>query len=473
MLLEGLVGGVIATQGGRLNDAGKAVFGDKYDSAKAVKNGLVNIISNSHGNIIQLVSDYAIEPIIVVTENAFTLPTDIFNNATNTLRDIFASYYIKAFNIIITNMGLSSVDAIKILGSNNRRGGSNMNTLLTIMESSEDNNIYNDKMVLTKDLSTIDKYDMRWLEGKKYLFSMEDVLPSNIAYPAEPSPMELTSAIDQARAQIERSKFVRRNAALNEKIDIKDDNRHEIVGGKKEENFKELNTGVIYKLGSRYLEFSINGLNRVEAKKVTDDKEEIKPNNTSYNIRIEVSGKVIRVSNNHLKAYITPKLDNNSFSERFKKWRAGVISFKNFIFANDLYKEYMTLKAKQPGPLNSINNLRQLSSIKSQMDYGVRGTQANYNMVMTTTEELRELCRFSNSVITRYDDKDSLLSKLNAIIILELDTANELAIFHISGNYTPSTITFKDLKKKSDNKIDDLAKFMEEFFKSNNRGGLI
>lgn len=478
MVIEGLVGAILATQGNKAIDAaGSSIFdgNDKWNAAKQVKRGLVNIMANGHGNIVQLVSDYAIEPIIIVTENAFNLPEEIINNATNALRDIFASYYIRAFNIIVTNMGLSSVDAIKILSSNNRRA-SGLNTLLTIMESAEDTLNVNNKLVFTKDLSEIDKYDMRWIEGKKYLFSMEaDILDVKAALYDDAKSYKGLSA----------ARTLRRNENLDNKISLsadRHDNRHELAGDGKVHDFKGLNSGIIYKIGSRWIEFSVNGLNRVESKNTVKGKNSNSPvqdddddkNNTNYNIRIEISGKVIRVNTNHLKAYITPKLDDNSFGERFKKWRAGVISFKEFLFATDLVKDYKRIKAKQPTPINRINEMRQISSVKSQMDYGVRGTQANYNMVITTSGELKELCRFANKVITRYDDKDELLNKLNAIIILELDTANELAILHISGHYAPVTLSFKDLKKKGgEGKVEDtLLTFLETLGKNSSRGGM-
>ena len=455
-LIESLVGGILLTQGvNAIDNAGNTITNGKWDRIKGIKNKAVNIMQNSHGNIVNLVSDYAVEPLILVTEAAFNLPSEIVNNGCNSLRDLFASYYIRAFNIIITNMGLASTDAIKILSSNNRREGPG-STLLTLMESSEDNRPTNIiRPLLTKDQELpIPEYDIRYVEGKKYLFSAEDYY----GYYME----DMDDVLDTT----DRVLTTANNGKVGKRYNLPVDNPANVNDAYGDP--KKYNAPLIYKIGSRYLELSASGLERNEDGDPIDHKDR-----KSYNIKIEVSGKVIRVNLSHLKAYITPKLDENSFSERYKKWRAGVISFKEFAFANDLVNDYKKIKAKQATPINYINELRQISSIKSQANYGIRGTQANYNMLMITREELRELCRFTNIVITRYDDKDSLLNKLNAICILELDVANELGIFHISGEYTPTTLTFKDLKKKSTDDKLEIKDFLETMAKANTRGGLI
>lgn len=82
-----------------------------------LKDEKLNRLFNVKGNMITLMEDMIVEPLLVISEDA--MDSKEYDKVGNLLLDIFTSYYIQSFNILQDVYGLDSQTIITILGTDN------------------------------------------------------------------------------------------------------------------------------------------------------------------------------------------------------------------------------------------------------------------------------------------------------------------------------------------------------------------
>ena len=157
---------------------------------------------------------------------------------------------------------------------------------------------------------------------------------------------------------------------------------------------------------------------------------------------------------------LAPNKVDKSFSYRLDEYRAGAISLSELIFAGDLIKKYKENRIKDKEGLLEVVNERSINSSARVINNGIRGFEANYNMLMITSNEKIKLDKHVMGDITKEKQKQDLLSQAHAINISIVDEDYERVTMLTKDIRGMSTIGFKSLtKRKADSgNYDELIK---------------
>ncbi len=108
--------------------------GGDSEVAKREKESMNGII-DTNGNINKLLNDFTVEPNIVVSENASYL--EITDHVSSLALDIFAAYYMQAYEVLVNLHGISNKSTLKLLSTDNgvhslgRKIGKSLSSALT------------------------------------------------------------------------------------------------------------------------------------------------------------------------------------------------------------------------------------------------------------------------------------------------------------------------------------------------------
>ena len=157
---------------------------------------------------------------------------------------------------------------------------------------------------------------------------------------------------------------------------------------------------------------------------------------------------------------LAPNKVDKSFSYRLDEYKAGAISLSELIFAGDLIKKYKENRIKDKEGLLEVVNERSINSSARVINNGIRGFEANYNMLMVTSNEKIKLDKHVMGDITKEKQKQDLLSQAHAINISIVDEDYERVTMLTKDIRGMSTIGFKSLtKRKADSgNYDELIK---------------
>jgi len=77
----------------------------------------MDMLISTHGNMTKLLSDFIVEPLVIITENASS--NEITDKVAELTTDIFASFYLQTFEIINQIYGVDAKTTISLLGTDN------------------------------------------------------------------------------------------------------------------------------------------------------------------------------------------------------------------------------------------------------------------------------------------------------------------------------------------------------------------
>lgn len=146
---------------------------------------------------------------------------------------------------------------------------------------------------------------------------------------------------------------------------------------------------------------------------------------------------------------LAPNKVDKSFSYRLDEYKAGAISLSELIFASDLIKKYKENRIKDKEGLLEVVNERSINSSARIINNGIRGFEANYNMLMITANEKIKLDKHVMGDITKEKQKQDLLSQAHAINISIVDEDYERVTVLTKDIRGTSTIGFKALIRRN------------------------
>ena len=106
---------------GRTFDLIKQVSGSEgpkgVEQALKQKEKNMDVLISTNGNMTKLLSDFIVEPLIIITENATT--NEISDKVAELTTDIFSSFYIQTFEVVNKIYGVDAKTTISLLGTDN------------------------------------------------------------------------------------------------------------------------------------------------------------------------------------------------------------------------------------------------------------------------------------------------------------------------------------------------------------------
>lgn len=182
---------------------------------------------------------------------------------------------------------------------------------------------------------------------------------------------------------------------------------------------------------------------------------------------IQVKANIVYIDQNDLAAVLVDKTGEHSFIRRWERWRAGGISFKEFLFASDLINEYRQAKIRDSkGMINKIKTMDEDSIAKYLATSKTFGYSRYYNMFVLTNEDAEFVGKILNkgNIGNKNAAKEIFLERLNGLMLTVVDQKWEIFNLGIKDMNGFSTASFKDLKKKKSKKDgginDDILKLL-------------
>lgn len=404
----------------------------------------------TNGSITRLLSSTVVEPIIIVSENAYN--SEKVEGAINLSLDLFSSYYLQAFKILTTLSGLNSTEAIRVLstkaGAINDWGNIPKN-LQSVKQTAQ--TLYKGYMAaIDQNVDKIDKvFGMFKEDYVADLFNTAtDLFGNNIT-------VENFSINTEGKKDNNNSGSISGHSGSYYKYKDKDGNVYEKT---KNENGITMQTErgglTLEKFFIKELElrmdFTVN--NASESDILREKKTLIMP--------ITIRSIVFKTSIEGVLSLCKPFSTQKQLSSRWDDFKSGSISLMNLLFCGDLIEEYKKERLRTNSDLNQLVNSRIGQSVTKLATQGARGFEANYNMLVLSTDDVNKINKYIRGDLFKDKYKEEVLEQAHAIAATVLDDDYERMSLLIRDNYGVSTVSYKKISDKTTNQYDAIIEMM-------------
>lgn len=175
-------------------------------------------------------------------------------------------------------------------------------------------------------------------------------------------------------------------------------------------------------------------------------------------IPITIKANIIVTDISNIINMLKPNDRTKKFGYRLDEWKSGSISLRELIFCGDLIKAYKGNKLSDKDGLLSIIKRREESANSKLISAGVIGFEKFYNMLIVSADEKILLNKHVGGNIDNERYKDELLTEAHALTLTIVDPDYERCNIVTKDIRGKSEISFKALKKKKDNDLNDIYK---------------
>jgi hypothetical protein len=349
------------------------------------------------GSITKLVSQTLVEPVAIVTKDL--KQEDIIQKVLELNTDIFAGFYMQAYEILKNLHGVPNRTIVNILGTDNSSIGKVMtDTVLGYLPK-----------LSTLSHESFDFCDDLFKEGK-FSLSIEDAKDDKInAYDDELKKLkqELELA-KQPTPDGKHSTELKANenlyATLVRNIELVMDTKHTTVHGEKSHKI-------------------------------------ILPITIKTHIIFTDIDSVLRM--------LAPNNHNKSFSYRLDEYRSGAIGMSDLLFAGDLIKEYKDNKLKDKDGLIALLQQRTLSANTKMVSGGVAGFEKFYNMFIISGADQIRLEKQLGGKLHNEAYKQRFMEQGGGLLLTVIDQDYERIVTYTKDIRGITDISFKALLKRN------------------------
>lgn len=390
-------------------------------AVNATKNGsLISI----NGSITKLLSQFVVEPTIIVSKDL--KDSEVIYNTIQLQTDIFASYYLQAFQILTSIYKFDVNASIGLLADSKQTVSGLLKGKLTEVALDE----------LGKSLESY--------SGRSYIGELlRDTSVSMSTEAITPAPRQPIKGVGTTMTK---------------------------------EKEKDASETLLYTTYQRTIELRLTGNAKVEnAGKTTisklPDGNTITNNETSYGskeftivVPINIKANVIFTSYDNIENILSPRHSDKSFYYRLNEWKAGNISFWQLATASDLVAEYKKTKLRDKENILKIIN----SKIESSLVKGANtqsptvGFERLYNMFIITEDDRSRLSRYMGNSLDNEKTKEKFLEEVSSMTLTTVDTTYEKIIIQTKDLTGMSITPFKAIlrRKGNDNDLSEIYKSM-------------
>ena len=184
-------------------------------------------------------------------------------------------------------------------------------------------------------------------------------------------------------------------------------------------------------------------------------------NNSTIEVPINIIANVKMVKPEEIINVMMDKDAKNTFTSRWMEYKSGGISLSDLIFCTDLIKDYKSRKISKNSDLFNRLEDRNNDKYLRRIVTGIAGTEYSYGIVVTSEDELRSIESITKLNVSKFGDKEKLLSTLQSHNLSVLDDDTERARILISDLQGEMNIGYKKINnyKDSDNGMMDFMKY--------------
>lgn len=384
----------------------------------------------TNGSITRLLSSTVVEPIIIVSESAYN--SEKVEGAIKLSLDLFSSYYLQAFKILTQLQGLKSQEAIRVLSTKSGilNEMSNIPKQLQSLKSTA-NLLIQGHAKATEDV--IKRLTQAGVFKEDYL---GDLFDNNTDLFGNVIKVESFNVnIEKKSEKEDKNKF------------IPNDNLRIVGGGEK---------GIaLDKFFIKELELTMN----LETTSKNEKGEEVKEKKILI-MPITVRSIVVKAGIESILSLCKPFNASKSFSSRWDDFKSGSIGLMNLLFCGDLINEYKKERLRTNSELNKLVNSRIGQSVTKLATQGARGFEANYNMMVLSTDDVNKINKYIRGDIFKDKYKEEILEQAHAIAATVLDDDYERMSLLIRDNYGVSTVSYRKISDKESDQYDAIIEMM-------------
>lgn len=370
----------------------------------------------SNGSIMSVLNPFIVEPTIFVSESVRNDDPDIMHRAITEQVDIFCGFYSMAFKIMNELSGSKSDIYLKKLSTSSHDYATN----------------------ITK--------------------TAKDVVAG---YRAESYSQFFNSKYDGNEHSVINFNNSKLLSSCFESFKDKGNITFGTSSNLKTKNFSD---GVGYGIYTRFFELTTKRMFEFQ-----DDTKDSNGNLVNPDKRLEEKTLVIPIcirahivffSMEDISTVFNVKGEQNSFTQRYWKWRSGGISFKEFILATDLINEYRKKKLSDKNTiLDIINGKTYNSTVKAIIGDGTRSYEKFFNLYVLSGNDIEQLEKALRNKMNNQSFAQSVMEKLQAMELMVIDTEYNTGQMFIHTMPTPATFPLNKLGKRKENSdLSDLLK---------------
>jgi len=397
-------------------------FNKVLDKVEQAGSGDIDISRNeamlysTKGSMIKLLSTFIIEPTIVISRDL--REEEVTEKLAEINLDIFASFYIQAFNVMTNVYGMDQHTAFDVLSSKGglpiRANGSKSAFEEMDMISFEDNDFLpvslegrqNRRRPVNTNANT-----SKHQQARNFMNKVNSRLSKLEKTPRESKEIKITNP----SARLNEGKGVIVPTLMQKSIDIT---------------------------------FTVKSKNVKTGKEFTND----------IVVPVLIKATVIYSDFSNIETMVDTNGRDKKFGSRLDEYRAGMISLGDLIFADDLIKEYKNNKFKDKDDLIGYMESRATTANKKLLTKGAIGFGKYYSILIINKRQLAILENKLGGKIDKPRYKEMLAEQTKSLLINVVDTDWERVTVYTKDLRGTSDLSFKVIKKrKGDGNSNELA----------------
>ena len=181
-------------------------------------------------------------------------------------------------------------------------------------------------------------------------------------------------------------------------------------------------------------------------------------------IPMTIVGSIKKVKQAELIKVVEDQNAKNSFYARWLEYRSGGISLGDFLFCNDLIKEYKKNRLDKNSTLLGDLTVKELNSAARRVLTGVKGAEASFGIVVVSDNDATYISKAFRNDITTFNGKEKYLKVMQAHNLVILNDDTERCIMLISDLQGEIDTGYAKLMKRgsgnSETSILEMMKYM-------------
>lgn len=181
-------------------------------------------------------------------------------------------------------------------------------------------------------------------------------------------------------------------------------------------------------------------------------------------IPLTIVGSIKKVTQAELIKVVEDQNAKYSMYARWLEYRSGGISLGDFIFCNDLIREYKKNRLDKNSSLLGNLTVKDFNSAARQVLTGVKGAEASFGIVIISDNDANYISKAMRNDITKFNGKEKYLSVMQAHNLVILNDDTERCVMLISDLQGEIDTGYAKLMKRSssgsDNSIYEMMKYM-------------
>jgi len=431
----------------------------------AQSGGYIDLLT-TNGSITKLLSKFIVEPTIIVSNSL--KDEEVTEKLANINVDLFASYYLQAFEVLRTLYGVEERMIIDLLGTHNgalnsvsgtMRVAGNINRSLS--REDLDVTIISDKISEPASLSLerFNNNNVKSRDDKMISYSSVIQKEIEITFPVRTSARKTKNESS--------NEFGRSDSTTDGTSETTDESTTESngtsAGTTESSSYNENNnyTGGTDGKNSRTdkREDKKNGKSNTTKHDHKVDKHqkgkdaqavEIHENTEYVVIPILIKANVIYTDVENIINMAEPGKADTKLGYRLDEYRSGGITLSEFLFATDLVKRYKKNKLKDKDGLMDAIHSKVNSGNSKLVTHGVKGYENNYNMYLVSSDDKVAINKHLNQEVTKHKYMQQFLDQIYGMSLSLVDLDYERVSLYTKDIKGKSDISFKGLNKRKE-----------------------